>query len=144
MKVLMSLGTAVLCFSQVAGPCKALAQPGGEVPIGAFSSGRYRNLLEERGIPKAAITARLEATFQQLFHGDPKTQAIYYAAGRNGNGPLGYVTDIANHDARTEGMSYGMMVAVQTGHKADFDAIWNWANTYMLITDPKNPAVGYY
>lgn len=41
-------------------------------------------------------------------------------------------------------MSYGMMVAVQTGHKAEFDAIWNWANTYLLITDSKNPAVRYY
>ncbi len=41
-------------------------------------------------------------------------------------------------------MSYGLMVAVQTGHKAEFEAIWNWANTYLLITDSKNPAVGYY
>ncbi len=129
----------LLLLALTGGPCEA-----SDAASGAFASGNYRNLLEERGVPRAAIEARLEATFQQLFHGEPKTQAIYYAAGANQNGPLGYVTDIANHDARTEGMSYGMMVAVQTGHKAEFDAIWNWANTYMLITDPKNPAVGYY
>ena len=36
-------------------------------------------------------------------------------AGSNANGPLMYVTDWANHDVRTEGMSYGMMIAVQLG-----------------------------
>jgi oligosaccharide reducing-end xylanase len=104
----------------------------------------YRNLFAEHGYPRAQVQARIDAAFAQLFHGDSHTQAIYYEAGANTNGPLAYVTDIANHDARTEGMSYGMMVAVQTNHKAEFDAIWNWANTYMLITDPGNPSVGYF
>jgi oligosaccharide reducing-end xylanase len=57
---------------------------------------------------------------------------------------LAYITDWANNDARTEGMSYGMMIAVQLDKKREFDAIWNWANTYMLVTDPKNPSVGYF
>ncbi len=37
-----------------------------------------------------------------------------------------------------------MMIAVQLGHKREFDALWNWSNTYMLITDPKNPNNGYF
>ena len=111
---------------------------------GAFASRQYRDLFTERGHSAAEGHKKVDATFQQLFHGDKATQAIYYESGRNENGPLAYVTDIANHDARTEGMSYGMMVAVQTGHKAEFDALWNWAHTYMRITDPKNPAVGYF
>jgi len=41
-------------------------------------------------------------------------------------------------------MSYGMMIAVQMDHKREFDALWNWSNTYMLITDPHNPNVGYF
>ncbi len=136
--------SALLLLIGAAGPCRAPAQSGVGVPSGAFASGNYRNLFQERGISPAAIDQRLEVTFQQLFHGDPKSQAIFYAAGANQNGPLAYVSDIANHDARTEGMSYGMMVAVQTGHKAEFDALWNWANTHMLITDPKNPSLGYF
>jgi len=112
--------------------------------IAAHSTKRYRNLLAEQGISQSEIQARVDTTFAQLFHGDRNTQAIYYEAGSNANGPLAYITDVANHDARTEGMSYGMMVAVQMNHKAEFDAIWNWANTYMLITDPANPAVGYF
>ncbi len=41
-------------------------------------------------------------------------------------------------------MSYGMMIAVQLGHKAEFDALWNWARTHMYIGDPNNPSFGYY
>ncbi len=54
------------------------------------------------------------------------------------------MTDWANNDARTEGMSYGMMIAVQLGKKREFDALWNWSKTYMLMTDPKNPSAGYF
>lgn len=100
--------------------------------------------MAEIGHTDAEIKARLDATFEQLFHGNKQNEAIYYEAGRNNNGPLAYITDVANHDARTEGMSYGMMAAVQMNRKAEFDAIWNWANTYMLITDPANPSVGYF
>lgn len=37
-----------------------------------------------------------------------------------------------------------MMIAIQLNKKREFDAIWNWANTYMLVTDQKNPSVGYF
>jgi oligosaccharide reducing-end xylanase len=111
---------------------------------GAYKTGTYRDLFGERGHSAAESRAKVDAAFEQLFHGDKDTQAIYYEAGSNANGPLAYMTDIANHDARTEGMSYGMMVAVQLNKKQEFDAIWNWANTYMLVTDPQNPSLGYF
>ena len=111
---------------------------------GAYKTGKYRDLFAERGHSAQESRARVDAAFEQLFHGDKDTQAIYYEAGSNANGPLAYITDVANHDARTEGMSYGMMIAVQLDKKREFDAIWNWANTYMLVTDPQNPSVGYF
>ena len=37
-----------------------------------------------------------------------------------------------------------MMIAVQMNKKREFDALWNWANTYMRISDPNNPSVGYF
>jgi len=111
---------------------------------GAFRSGRYRNLFVEQGHSLAETKAKIEKAFQQLFHGDAATERVYFEAGSNANGPLGYVTDWANNDARSEGMSYGMMIAVQLDKKHEFDALWNWSNTYMLITDPKNPNVGYF
>src|SRR5215471_20445705 len=98
---------------------------------GAAVTGRYRNLFVEAGHTPAEVSAKIEKTFQQLFHGDSATQTVYYAAGQNANGPLAYVTDINNNDVRTEGMSYGMMIAVQLDKKTEFDRIWSWAKQYM-------------
>jgi oligosaccharide reducing-end xylanase len=112
---------------------------------GAFATGRYRNLFAEQlGAGPATAHAKIERAFQQLFHGDGQEQRVYFETGANRNGTLAYITDWANNDARTEGMSYGMMIAVQLGHKREFDALWNWSKTYMQVTDPKNPSVGYF
>jgi oligosaccharide reducing-end xylanase len=112
---------------------------------GSYHTGNYRDLFAEvLGHTPAESRAKIELAFQQLFHGDGQEERIYFETGANANGPLAYITDWANNDVRTEGMSYGMMVAVQLNKKREFDAIWNWANSYMLITDPKNPSVGYF
>lgn len=111
---------------------------------GAVATGHYRNLFAENGISKKDVARKLDAAFQQLFHGDPEAEAIYYAAGRNANGDLAYLTDIANHDVRSEGMSYGMMIAVQLNKKAEFDALWNWSKTYMYRGEPDHPARGFF
>ena len=112
---------------------------------GAFATGRYRNLFAEQlGTAADASHAKIERAFQQLFHGDGQEERVYFETGANRNGTLAYITDWANNDARTEGMSYGMMIAVQLGHKREFDALWNWSKTYMQVTDPKNPSVGYF
>ena len=111
---------------------------------GAYKTGHYRDLFAEQGHTQLEIHAKIDKAFQQLFHGDGQEQRVYFETGANANGPLAYITDWANNDARTEGMSYGMMIAVQMNKKREFDALWNWANTYMLITDPKNPSVGYF
>jgi endo-1,4-beta-D-glucanase Y len=111
---------------------------------GAYKTHQYRDLFAELGHPPAESRARIEQAFQRLFHGDGQEERLYFETGGNANGPLAYITDWANNDARTEGMSYGMMIAVQMDKKREFDAIWNWANSYMLITDPQNPSVGYF
>jgi len=111
---------------------------------GAYATHRYRNLFAEAGHPQKEIDAKVETAFQQFFHGDQETQAVYYPAGSNGNGPMAYLSDVFNHDVRTEGMSYGMMIAVQLNHKAEFDALWNWAKTYMYIGSPTHPSQGYF
>jgi oligosaccharide reducing-end xylanase len=111
---------------------------------GAYKTHHYRDLFAEQGHTLAESRAKIEKAFEQLFHGDGQEERIYFETGANENGPLAYITDWANNDARTEGMSYGMMICVELGKKREFDAIWNWAHTYMLITDPKNPSVGYF
>jgi oligosaccharide reducing-end xylanase len=112
---------------------------------GAYRTGRHPNLFVERLNKTPAETReRIERAFQQFFHGDGQEERIYFETGANKNGPLAYVTDWANNDARSEGMSYGMMIAVQLDKKREFDALWNWSKTYMQVTDPKNPSYGYF
>ena len=135
---------AVLLLTVIA--CVSVAN-GADAPAdgsGASATGRYRNLFAEDGHSKKEISKKINAAYQQLFHGDPQTQAIFFEAGNNANGPLAYITDWHNNDVRTEGMSYGMMITVQLDKKKEFDAIWNWAKTYMYISDPKHPSYGYF
>ena len=132
-----TLHLATLCFT--VGQF-SFASPGD----GAFVTGKYRNLFTESGHSQKEIDAKISSVFRQLFHGDPKSQSLYFPAGKNANGPLAYLTDWNNHDVRTEGMSYGMMIAVQLGKKAEFDALWNWSKTYMYIADPHHPSHGYF
>jgi len=111
---------------------------------GAYKTKKYRNLFAEQGHSAEESRKKIDTAFQQLFHGDGQEERLYFETGINANGSLAYITDWANNDARTEGMSYGMMISVELDKKREFDALWNWANTYMLITDPSNPSVGYF
>jgi oligosaccharide reducing-end xylanase len=131
-------------FLFLAGLASAFGQAPSPDGRGAYATGKYRNLFAEDGHSQQEIQAKIDAAYQQLFHGDPQTQAIAFDAGSNENGSLLYITDWANHDVRTEGMSYGMMIAVQLGKKAEFDAIWNWAMTYMYISDPAAPSYQFF
>lgn len=111
---------------------------------GAFTTDSYRNLFLENGHSLQEIKAKNDAAFQALFHGDPETQAIYFEAGTNANGPMAYICDVLHDDIRSEGLSYGMMIAVQMDKKAEFDAIWNWALNYAYVSSPEHPSEGYF
>jgi len=111
---------------------------------GAFATGNYRNLFVEAGRSQKEVTEKVNTAFQQLFYGDSRTQAVYYPVDSNANGLLAYIWDVANNDVRSEGMSYGMMIAVQLDKKAEFDALWNWAKTYMYHDSPNHPSYGFF
>lgn len=118
--------------------------PAKRSPAGAFATRQYRNLFAEAGRAQTEITARIQTAYQQLFHGNPDSEAVFYPAGSNSNGPQAYIYDVNSRDVRSEGMSYGMMLAVQLNHKAEFDALWNWAKTYMYHSSSNHPARGYF
>ena len=124
--------------------CRTVDSKAGVNGSGAFATGHYRNLFAEDGHSQPVVDAKINAAFQQLFHGNPTNQAIYYEAGTNSNGPLAYVTDIKHNDVRTEGLSYGMMIAVQMNKQAEFDAIWNWSKTYLYHDSPTHPSYGFF
>ncbi|MBA4137181.1 MAG: glycoside hydrolase [Opitutus sp.] len=106
---------------------------------GAAPPGRYRNLFQEYlHKSDAEIAARLETAWTQLFAGDPDSERLYYEVPGN----MAYVPDINNHDVRSEGLSYGMMIAVQMNRRAEFDRLWKFARHYMH--HESGPFRGYF
>ena len=95
---------------------------------GAFETRQYRNLFVEMGYQPDSVEARLHKVFDEVFFGPNR---VYFEVGDS----MGYVSDIKNHDARTEGMSYGMMIAVQMDRKDIFDRLWRWSKRYMQHQD---------
>ncbi len=116
--------TMLLALLMLIGPASAQQD---DAPRGAFFTGQYPNLLAELGIPQQDIDARIEQVWQTLFYGDDDTERVYYPVGDD----MAYILDVNNNDVRSEGMSYGMMIAVQLDRKEEFDRLWRWAKTYM-------------
>lgn len=97
---------------------------------GAYYTGQYRNVFAELGYSEEQIEARLAETWEALFGNEEQTR-IYYEMGDD----KGYLLDTGNLDVRSEGMSYGMMMAVQYDRQDVFDRIWNWAYTFMYMQE---------
>lgn len=102
---------------------------------GAFETRKYRNLFVEMGYQQKDVDAKVKEVFNDVFHG---TNKVYFEVGDS----MGYISDIKNHDVRTEGMSYGMMIAVQLGEKDIFDRLWRWSRHYMQHQE--GPKEGYF
>ena len=91
---------------------------------GAWETGKYRNVFLEAGYSQEDIDAKLAKAYYDLFEGPDK---VYFEVGDD----MAYVSDVKNKDARTEGLSYGLMVAVQLDKKEVFDKLWRWTVKYM-------------
>ena len=102
-------------------------------------TGKYRNLFAELlGKSEQQIDAKIQAAWQKLFYGNPWTDRIYYPM----EDGMAYMPDVGNRDVRSEGLSYGMMIAVQLDKKEEFDRIWKFAKTHMFHNS--GPLRGYF
>lgn len=102
---------------------------------GAFETRQYRNLFAELGYKQKDIDKKLNSVFESVFYGPDK---VYFEVGDS----MAYISDIKNHDVRTEGMSYGLMIAVQFDRKDIFDRLWRWGKKYMQHQE--GPLKGYF
>jgi len=88
----------------------------------------YANLfVTVSGHTQAESDAKVSQAWSSLFN--PSGSGTVYFNGPGSN--ESYVQDIYNNDVRSEGMSYGMMVAVQLDHQTEFDRLWTWVKTHM-------------
>ncbi|MDT3401990.1 glycosyl hydrolase family 8 [Mucilaginibacter terrae] len=101
----------------------------------AAQTNQYRNLFKEVGYSQKEIDKKVAKAYYDVFEG-PKR--VYFEVGDT----MAYVSDVKNHDARTEGLSYGMMVAVQLNKKDVFDRIWRWSKKH--LQHQNGPREGYF
>lgn len=104
---------------------------------GAFYTDEYRNLFKDFGYDENAIEQKLENAYKTIFYG-PADERFYHEVGSD----MAYFEDTGNHDARTEGMSYAMMMCVQRDWKKEFDKLWNFSKTFMWMETGDNS--GYF
>jgi oligosaccharide reducing-end xylanase len=88
----------------------------------------YANLfVTVSGKTQADSDQKVATAWSTLFN--PGGSGTIYFNGPGSN--ESYVKDIYNGDVRTEGMSYGMMTAVQLDHQTEFDRLWSWVKNHM-------------
>lgn len=108
----------------------------------AYYTGAYRNLfVDVLGKTEEEVQTKIDDAFALLFSttppADPADAQLYvevepdmaYIRNTWSNGG----TDV--DDVRSEGMSYGMMIAVQRDDQPMFDRLWKWSKTYMQHQD---------
>ncbi len=88
----------------------------------------YKNHFRKIGKTDAEVKERINALFHTIFFDEEEK---FYFETPDG---MGYMLDTGNIDARTEGMSYGMMMAVQMNRQDIFDRLWKYTVTHMLHT----------
>jgi len=124
----------LLALAGLLAACVAQAEP-----AGAFATGTYRNLFRDYlGKSDQETDAKLDAAWQQFFHGDLETQRLYYPIADG----MAYIPDVGNRDVRSEGMSYGLMICVQLDRQAEFNALWKFARRFMY--HDRGPLRGYF
>ena len=87
-----------------------------------------KNTFLDYGYSKEEIENRVNDTFYAIFEGINR----FYFEGLN---ETGYFMDTGNCDARTEGMSYGMLMSVLMDKKEFFDRMWKFSMEFMYMKE---------
>ena len=90
----------------------------------------YPNQFACIGISDEAVLSRLNECFSTIFF-DPEN-GFYHPHDTDADAAC--MVDTGNNDARTEGMSYGMMMCVQMNRKDLFDKLWTFSMRYMHLS----------
>ncbi len=95
-----------------------------------------KNTFLEYGYTEVEIENKINDAVETIFN---KPWQRFYFEGIN---DTGYFMDTGNCDARTEGMSYAMMMCVLLDKKEIFDKLWKFSVDFMYMND--GPMNGYF
>ncbi|MBN1608293.1 MAG: hypothetical protein JW940_16805 [Polyangiaceae bacterium] len=119
--------------STTGGSSAAGGATGGSTNVGGASAectppATYENFFVTlSGHTQEEVDSKVSAAWSSLFN--PSSSGTLYFDGPGSD--ESYVKDIYNNDVRTEGMSYGMITAVQLDHQTEFDRLWSWVRNHM-------------
>jgi oligosaccharide reducing-end xylanase len=104
----------------------------------------YPNPLHDvLGQSQTAISNKINSVYNQLFHGDANSQAIYVPVA---NSDEAYIYDVLHAQVRTEGQGLGMMIEVELSggktNQSEFDSLWRYAKNELQVT--KGASTGYF
>jgi oligosaccharide reducing-end xylanase len=100
----------------------------------------YPNGLRDLGVAQdPQILSKIDGAFNQLFHGNLATEAIFFPVGND----EANIQDIHHsNEVRTEGMGLAMLIAVELGKQDEFNQLWRYAKAELMETAP--PKRGYF
>lgn len=99
----------------------------------AWITGIHTNSFVEKGIAtESEVKEKVEQTYKQLFYGkDGMVQdggkALLVSVGDD----MAFINSVDSKDIRSEGMSYGMIIAVMMDDQTVFNKLWKFSKTYM-------------
>jgi endo-1,4-beta-D-glucanase Y len=102
---------------------------GGTTPPGDCTPpATYANLfVTVSGHTQAESDSKVMSAYSSLFTAGGSGSILFNGPGSDES----YVEDLYNGDVRTEGMSYGMMAAVQMNDQTKFDRLWTFVKNHM-------------
>ena len=125
---------SVGCSERTIGTRDGGAADGGTILAPLLGPASYPNAFRDvLGKSDSEIADKINGAFNQLFHGDPLTQAIYFTTGTD----QAYIRDILHGDIRTEGIGLGMMITVELGKRDEFDRLWRYTKANQVASGPE-------
>jgi len=99
----------------------------------------YPNVFKDvLGKTDLEISTKIGKTYEQLFHGDPASEAVYFEQ----DDGTAYIRDTLHDDVRTEGIGHGMIITVQLDKRDEFEKLWLYADGTLKVTT--GPNAGYF
>lgn len=95
----------------------------------AWATGKHVNAFTANGIANEKdVNKKIMASYKQLFFGDEENERLCY---ETKDKDMAYIVAIDSNDIRSEGMSYGMIIAVMMNDQTVFNKLWKFSKTKM-------------
>ena len=94
------------------------------VEVPPEGEGTFQEVL---GKGQEEVDQKVQDAFEQLFYGDPDSEAIYVEDGEDG----AYIYNVAEEDIRTDALGYGLLITVELDRPDEFARLWTYGKEHL-------------